>query len=385
MRMNVVAIAKAATGISGAQYPLLRRTDVAPAHAKSACEQRTTRSRDMLGCSSQPRGQGMRRREFILLFGGTAAAWPFAVCAEQPAMPVIGFMSGRAPQDSGRLVSAFRQGLAETGFIESQNITIEFRWAHGDYDRSPELAADLVSRRVAVLVAVGGDVSALAAKRATASIPIVFGMGSDPIKAGLIASFNRPGGNATGFTLWTSEMESKRLGLLRELLPPTPLLGIFANPRFPPAEQEVNGLELAAKGVSQRLFVASADDDAELDVALASLVQRQVGGFLVTATPFFDLRRDRIIGFAAQKKLPAIYQFREYAVAGGLISYGPNIVESYRSAGVYAGRILKGAKPADLPVLQPTKFDFVINLKTAKTLGLTVPPTLLAEAGEVIE
>jgi putative tryptophan/tyrosine transport system substrate-binding protein len=327
----------------------------------------------------------MRRREFIALLGGTAAAWPLPARAQQPALPVIGFMSGRAPEDSAHLVSAFRQGLAETGFVEGQTVTIEFRWADGDYDRLPALAADLVSRKVAVLVGVGGDVSALAAKKATASIPVVFGMGADPVKAGLVASFNRPGGNATGFTLWTSEMESKRLGLLRDIVPAVQLIGILVNPKFPPSSQELNDLELAAKGIGQWLFVASANDDAELDAALTSLGQQRVGAFLVTAAPFFDTRLERIVGFAAQNRLPAIYQFREYAVAGGLISYGPNVVESYRNAGDYVGRILKGEKPADLPVLQPTKFDFVINLKTAKALGLTVPPTLLAEAGEVFE
>ena len=325
------------------------------------------------------------RREVIIGLGGTAAAWPLAALAQQPAMPMIGFMSGRAPEDSAHLVSAFRQGLAETGFVEGQTVTIEFRWADGDYDRLPALAADLVSGKVAVLVGVGGDVSAIAAKKATASIPVVFGMGADPVKAGLVASFNRPGGNATGFTLWTSEMESKRLGLLRDIVPAVQLIGILVNPKFPPSSQELNDLELAAKGIGQRLFVASANDDAELDAALTSLGQQRVGAFLVTAAPFFDTRLERIVGFAARNRLPAIYQFREYAVAGGLISYGPNVVESYRNAGDYVGRILKGEKPADLPVLQPTKYDFVINLKTAKALGLTVPPTLLAEAGEVIE
>jgi putative ABC transport system substrate-binding protein len=327
----------------------------------------------------------MRRRDFIAGLWSITAAWPLATRAQQPAMPVIGFMSGRAPEDSAHLVSAFRQGLAETGFVEGQTVRIEFRWADGDYDRLPALAADLVSRKVAVLVGIGGDVSALAAKKATASIPVVFGMGSDPVKAGLVASFNRPGGNATGFTLWTSEMESKRLGLLRDIVPAVQLIGILVNPKLPSSSQELNDLELAAKGVGQRLFVAPANNDAELDAALTSLGQQRVAAILVTSAPFFDTRLERIVSFAAKNRLPAIYQFREYAIAGGLISYGPNIVESYRSAGVYAGRILKGEKPADLPVLQPTKFDFVINLKTAKALGLTVPPTLLAEAGEVIE
>jgi len=326
----------------------------------------------------------MRRREFITLLGGAVAS-PLAARAQQPALPVIGFMSGRSPEDSTHLVAAFRQGLAENGFVEGQTVAIEFRWADGDYDRLPALAADLVSRKVAVLVGVGGDVSAVVATKATRTIPVVFGMGGDPIKAGLVASFNRPGGNVTGYTVLTSQMESKRLGLMRELVPGVSLIGILVNPQLPATVQELADLEPAAKGVNQQLFVARADNDAELDTALASFVQQRVGAFLVTSAPFFDTRMNRIVSFAAQNRLPAIYQFREYAVAGGLISYGPNIVESYRNAGVYVGRILKGEKPADLPVLQPTKFDFVINLKTAKVLGLTVPPTLLAEAGEVIE
>jgi putative ABC transport system substrate-binding protein len=327
----------------------------------------------------------VRRREFITLVGGAAASWPLVARAQRAVMPVIGFMSSRASEDSAHLVSAFLQGLAETGFVESQNIKIEFRWAQGDYGRLPALAADLVNRRVAVLVGVGGDVSAVAATKATKTIPVVFGMGEDPVKAGLVASFNRPGGNATGYTLWTSEMESKRLGLLRELVPGVRLIGVLVNPQFPPTVQELEDLEPAAKSVSQQLFVARANTDTELDAALDSFVQQRVGAFLVTASPFFDTRRDRIIGFATQHRLPAVYQFREYAAAGGLMSYGPNIVESYRNAGVYVGRILKGEKPGDLPILQPSKFDFVINLKTAKALRLTVPPTLLAEAGEVIE
>jgi putative tryptophan/tyrosine transport system substrate-binding protein len=289
------------------------------------------------------------------------------------------------PEESAHLVAAFRQGLADSGFVDGQNVTIEFRWAEGDYDRLLGLAAELFNRKVAVLIGVGGDVSAVAAAKATTTIPVVFGMGGDPVKAGIVASFNRPGGNVTGYTIWTNEMESKRLGLLRELVPGIPVIGVLVNPRFPPTVQELDDLAPAAKGVAQRLFVARANNDPELNSALASLVQQRVGAFLVTASPFFDTRRDRIINFAAQNRLPAIYHFREYALAGGLISYGPNIAESYKNAGVYAGRILKGEKPADLPVLQPSKFDFVINLKTAKALRLTVPPTLLAEAGEVIE
>jgi putative ABC transport system substrate-binding protein len=327
----------------------------------------------------------MRRRNFVKLVGGWVAAWPLGARAQQSAVPVVGFMSGRSSEDSGHLTSAFRQGLAEAGFIEGQTITIEYRWANGAYEKLPALAADLVDHRVAVLVGVGGDVSAAAAAKATKTIPVVFGMGGDPVKAGLVASFSRPGGNVTGFTLWTNEMESKRLGLLRDLLPGVSLVGVLVNPRFPPTEQELLELEPAAKAVNQKLFVARANDDAELDAALASFAEQRVGALLVTAAPFFDTRLHHIVGFAAQNRLPAIYQFREYAVAGGLISYGPDVVETYKIGGSYVGRILKGEKPADLPIVQPTKFDFLINLKTAKALGLTVPPTLLAQAGEVIE
>jgi putative tryptophan/tyrosine transport system substrate-binding protein len=327
----------------------------------------------------------MRRRDFIRLLGSASAIWPRSTRAVEAALPIVGFMSARAPDESANLVATFRQGLADTGFVDGQNVAIEFRWALGDYDRLPALAADLVSRNVAVLVGLGGDVSALVAAKATKTIPVVFGMGGDPVKAGIVASFNRPGGNVTGYTIWTNEMESKRLGLIRELVPGVAVIGVLINPRFPPSEQELEDLEAAAKGVNQQLFVARANDDAGLDAALNSFTEQRVGAFLVTADPFLDTRRDRIIGFAAQNRLPAIYQFREFAVAGGLITYGPNIGEFYKSTGVYVGRILKGDKPRDLPVLQPSKFDFVINLKTAEALGLTVPPTLLAEAGEVIE
>ena len=326
----------------------------------------------------------MRRRELITLLGG-AATWPLVARGQQAAIPVVGFMSARSPEDSARIASAFRQGLADAGFIEGQTVNIEYRWANGDSDKLPALAADLVNRKVAVLVGVGGDVSAAVAAKATKTIPVVFGMGGDPVKAGLVASFNRPGGNVTGFTLWTNEIASKGLGLLRQLAPGVPLIGVLVDPRFPQTEKELLELEPAAKAVNQKLFVARANDDAELDAALASFVEQRIGALLVTAAPFFDTRLDRIVGFAAQKRLPAIYQFRDYAVAGGLISYGPNIAESYKDTGTYVGRILKGEKPADLPVMQPSKFDFLINLKTAKALGLTVPPTLLIEASEVIE
>jgi putative ABC transport system substrate-binding protein len=309
--------------------------------------------------------------------------WPLAA-RSQPVLLAIGFMSGRSPEDSRHLLAAFRQGLSDFGFVEGQNITIVFCWAGGQYDRLPSLAAELVARRVAVLAAVGGDHSAAAAKQATSIIPIVFGIGGDPVQAGLVKSLNRPGGNVTGYTLLTYDLEPKRFGLLRELVPGALRIGALLGPSGAtvPLRQEI---EDATRKSGQRLFVAKVDSDAELDAALRSLIQEQVGALLVAASAYFDTRRDRIIAFAAEHKLPAIYQFREYAVAGGLISYGPRITDSYYQAGIYVSRILKGTKPADLPVLQPTKFELVINLKTANALGLAVPNSMQLLADEVIE
>ena len=326
----------------------------------------------------------MNRREFITLIGG-AATWPLAARAQQPAMPVIGFMSARSPEDSAHLVAAFRRGLGESGFIEGQNVAIEFRWAHGQYDRLPALADELVRRQVNVLVAVGGEPSPLAAKRATSTIPIVFGVGSDPVSIGLVESFSRPGGNVTGVTLMTALMEPKRLGLLRELVPGALLVGVLLNPVFPPAARQLQELEQAARTIGQRLVVTKASTDEELNAAFAVLVQERIGALLVAADPYFDTRRDRIIAVAAQHRLPAIYQFREYAVAGGLLSYGISITDGYRQYGVYAASILNGAKPADLPVQQVVKFELVINMKTAKALNVTISDNLLSLADEVIE
>lgn len=326
----------------------------------------------------------MRRREFISLLGA-AVAWPTVARAQQQAMPVIGFMSARAPEDSEHLLQAFHKGLDESGFVEGKNVAIEYRWARGDYSKLPALAGGLVARHVAVLVGIGGDTSAVAAKRATATIPVVFGMGGDPVQAGLVESLNRPGGNATGFTILTNEMGPKRLGLLHELIPGASPLGALLNPAFPPAAIQLRDLEEAAPKFGRSLFVAKASNDAEMDAAFVDLLHERVGGLLVGADPYFDTRRSQIIAFAARHRLPAIYQFREYAVDGGLISYGPSITDAYRQAGSYAGRILKGAKPADLPVLQPTKFDFVINLKTAKAQGFEIPAAISARADEVIE
>ena len=326
----------------------------------------------------------MKRREFIAGLGG-AAVWPVVAGAQQPATPVIGFMSARSSEDSAHLISAFRQGLAEVGFIEGQNVVIEFRWAGGQYDRLPALAADLVDHRVSVLVAVGGDPSAVAAKHATSTIPIVFGMGGDPIKAGLVESFSRPGGNMTGFSILASQLEPKRLGLLHEVQPNIPLFGALLNPNFPPAIRQLQELEEAANTIQQKLVVSKASTDGELDASFASLIQAHVGGLIVASDPYFDTRRDRIITFAAQQRLPAIYDFREYAIAGGLMSYGVSLAEAYRQFGVYAASILKGAKPGDLPVQQAVKFELVINLKTARALGIEFPATFSAQANEAIE
>ena len=328
----------------------------------------------------------MKRREFITLLSGAAAAWPVAARAQQPPpLPIIGFMSARGPEDSAYLLEAFRRGLAEGGFVQGQNVAIEFRWAHGQYDRLPAIAADLVSRRVNVITAVGGDPSPIAAKHATSTIPIVFGIGSDPVSAGLVESFNRPGGNVTGVNVLTNVMEPKRLGLLRELAPGAPLIGVLLNPNFPPAALQLQQIEQAARGVGQQITVARASTDEELDAAFATLIKERVDALLVAGDPYFDTRRERIIGFAARQRLPAIYHFREFAVAGGLLSYGIDLPDIYRQYGIYTAKILKGARPADLPVWQPTRFETVINLKTAKALGLKISDNLLSLADEVIE
>ena len=325
----------------------------------------------------------IQRRAFIGALGG-AATWPLAVRAQQPVMPVIGFMSSRSPEDSVNVLGAFRKGLSEGGLIEGKNVGIEFRWARGAYNQLPALAAELVSREVAVLVAVGGDPSALAAKTATSTIPIVFNS-TDPIKSGLVASLNRPGGNATGVYILTSDLEPKRLGLLHELLPGDAPFGVILNPKFPPAAQQ--GLELAeaARAISRPIIVLNASTDAELEAAFAVLARQRVVAMLVAADPFFDTRRDHIIAFAAQQKLPTLYQSREYAADGGLMSYSVSFPEAHREVGNYAARLLNGAKPADLPDMQSVKYELVINLKTSKALGLDIPPKLLALADEVIE
>jgi putative tryptophan/tyrosine transport system substrate-binding protein len=328
--------------------------------------------------------QIVKRREFIRVLASVAALGPIAVRAQQ-AIPLIGFMSGRAPETDTHLVAAVREGLREQGFVEGHNLAIEFRWARGDYERLPALAAELVALRVAVLAALGGDSSGMAAKQATSTIPVVFGGGGDPVKGGLVESFGRPGGNLTGYTLLTNQMESKRVGLLHELLPSVGVFGALINPRFDPAARQLQQIEDATRTLGVQVFAANASNDAELDEACASLVRQRVGAFMVAADPYFDTRRDKIVTFAAQARLPAIYHFREFAVAGGLISYGPVITEMYKNAGAYVGRILHGVKPADLPVLQPTKFELVINVKTASALNLAIPNSMQLLADEVIE
>ena len=331
----------------------------------------------------------MNRREFITLIGGAAAApsmfWPRLASAEQATMPVIGFLSSRSPAESSHLVAAFRAGLQAGGYVEGQNVAIEYRWAEGQYDRLPALAADLVRRGVAVLATTGGEPSALAAKAATSTIPIVFTVGGDPVKIGLVASLNRPGGNATGVSLLTTVPEAKRLGLLYELVPNAALIGVLINPNYQGAEAQSREVQDAARAIDRRIEIATAGNDRQLEAAFGTLVQQHADALLVGADPFFGTRRDRIIALAVQFKLPAMYQFRDYPVAGGLMSYGINITDGYRQVGVYTGQVLKGAKPADLPIHQSMKFEFIINLNSAKALGLQIPDKLIALADEVIE
>jgi putative tryptophan/tyrosine transport system substrate-binding protein len=313
----------------------------------------------------------MRRRDFIKAITASAA-WPLAAWAQQKSLPVIGFMSSRSPEDSQSVVTGFRKGLSEGGIIEGKNVVIDFRWARGDFGRLPALAAELVRDRVAVIVAAGGAPSALAAKAATSTIPIVF-VSSDPIKEGLVASLNRPGGNATGVYNLVNELEAKQLGLLHELFPGAAQFGVLLNPKYASAESQAAELRAAASIIGQPLTFLNASTDAELDAELSALRQHPVTAMLLLGNPFFDTNRNKIIASAAQQKLPAMYHFREYVVDGGLMSYGTSLAEAYREAGVYAAKILSGAKPLDLPVLQSTKIELVINLKTAKTLGLDDP------------
>ena len=326
----------------------------------------------------------MRRREFITLLGG-AAAWPLATRAQQPAMPVIGFLSARSPDESARVLPAFQRGLAQASYADGQNVMIEYRWALGQYDRLGAFASELVRRPVNMIVAVGGEPSARAAKAATATIPIVATFSADPVATGLVASFSRPGGNLTGISDLASSLEPKRLELLRELVPQATTFAVVLNPTFPPSAQQQRDVEEAARAIGVRLHSLRASTDEEIELAFSSITQLKVQAFTIASDPFLLTRRDKIVALAARDAVPGMYFFRDYPLAGGLMSYGTDLADIYQQIGVYAGRVLKGAKPADLPIMQPTKFELLINLKTVKELGLTVPPTLLARADEVIE
>jgi ABC-type uncharacterized transport system substrate-binding protein len=328
----------------------------------------------------------MRRREFIKLLSSTAATWPLTAQAQQTALPVIGFLNSASPESYAPQLAGFRQGLNEVGYIEGQNVTIEFRWAKAQYNRLPELAADLVSRQVAVIAATGGSVSATAAKSATATIPIVFTSGGDPVRTGLVTSLSRPGGNVTGVSLFTSTLAAKRLELLHELVPAAKVIAMLVNPTNPNSEADTKAVEAAAPALGVQIVVLKASNGAEIGKAFDALRQYKIDAVLVGADPLFDNSgRDQLIVLAARNDVPAIYDWRDVALAGGLVSYGSNLAEAYRLAGVYVGRILKGEKPADLPVLQPTKFEFIINLKTANALGLTISNQMQLLADEVIE
>jgi putative ABC transport system substrate-binding protein len=344
---------------------------------QTACK--TSSFHGLAGCGT---GECMRRRDFLGILG-SAAAWPVAARGQQ--MPVIGFLSSRSLHESAHLIAGFVRGLAENGYADGQNVIIEYRWAEGQYDRLPVLAAELVGRAVSVLVTVGGDQTALAAKAKTSIIPIIFTLGSDPIKLGLVASYNRPGGNVSGISTLVNILEPKRLGLLRELVPQATVIGILLNPDNPPAEQQLQSVQETGRTLGLQLHVFRASTEGDIGTTFKSIAQNRISALAVAADPFFNSRRVKIVDLAARHALPAMYPFREYPVAGGLMSYGIDLPDAYRQVGVYAGRILKGEKPADLPVVQPPKFEFVVNLNTAKALGLKFPDNLISVADQVIE
>ena len=329
----------------------------------------------------------IRRREFITLLGTAASslAWPLAAHAQQPTTPVIGFIRPTSPEDSAKLVEAFRRGLSELGYVEGRNVLIEYRYAYGQMDRLPGLAADLVSRRVRVLVATGGTVPAQSAKAATTVIPIVFTTADDPVRAGLVASLNSPGGNLTGISAFAAPLGAKRLGLLHELLPAVTKVAFLVNPRNPDTVEEAKEVQEAARAIGIQTLSINGSTESEIDTVFGKLVEQRAGALMLGSDAFFRGQRNKLAALAAQYRVPTIDPIREYPLAGGLISYGPSLTGVYRQAGTYAGRILKGDKPADLPVQLPTTFELVINLKVAKALGLDVPPMLLARVDEVIE
>ena len=325
----------------------------------------------------------MRRRDFIKVIAVTAAAWPLAARAQQ-GIPMIGFLRSTSANASANLVAAFQRGLTETGYIEGQNVAVEYRWAENRDERLPELAADLVRRRCAVIVA-GGNGAALAVKAASPTIPIVFATGDDPIRLGLVASLNRPEGNVTGIFFYSGVLESKQLELLREVAPKATVIGLLVNPTSPASVAQARDAQAATRALGQQIHIVNATSERDIDLAFVTLVQHQVSGILIAGNALFTGQHNRLVALAAHHALPAIYYLREFVSAGGLMSYGPSITDAYRQVGNYAGRILKGAKAADLPVMLPTKFELVINLKTAKALGLNVPHGLLNAADEVIE
>jgi putative tryptophan/tyrosine transport system substrate-binding protein len=330
-------------------------------------------------------GAAMKRREFITLVGGAAATWPLTVRAQQQPMPVVGFLNAASPGPLRQQVAAFREGLKESDYVEGRNVAVEYRWAEGQYDRLPALVADLVRQQVSVIVSGGGAPAVLAAKAATTTIPIVFSLGADPVGLGVVASLNRPGGNITGVYQFTSGLEAKRLGLLHEMVPKATPIAVLVNPNFADAENQLRDVEEAAARLEVQLVIVRANAESDFDAAFSTLVRQRAGALLVCSSPFFNGRREQLVVLAARHAVPAIFEWRDFAAAGGLMSYGTSLADAYRQVGVYAGQILRGAKPADLPVVQSTKFELVINLSTAKALGLTVPPQLLARADEVIE
>jgi ABC-type uncharacterized transport system substrate-binding protein len=327
----------------------------------------------------------VRRREFITLIGGAAVAWPLAARAQQQQLPVIGILSSRSRATDALLLAVIRQGLNDTGFVEGRNVSIEYRWAEGNYNRLAALAADLVGRKVAVIVTIGGDVAALAAKAATATVPVVFTVATDPVRSGLVSSLHRPGGNLTGHSAALTEMERKRLGILRELRPDATSIGVLVNPNVAYIDAQLNDIRSSAASIGREIVILNASTIAEIDAAFATLRQMRAEALSVAVDPFFFDRASQIVVLAARHAVPALYFRREFAAVGGLMSYGSNAAEGYRVLGVYAGRILKGEKPGDLPIQLPTKFELVINLSTARALALEVPPSLLARADEVIE